>query len=137
MEPWSGQLVAATPDEAAKALERCMEFYAAFRQFQEACRDVLRAESDRRGQRTFEVGGHKIEVNSQEASRDIVYDTDRLWNELVAADLPHERLSQLVTLEPKVNGTVLRQLRANPDYAKIIDSCVLSTKDRGRRVVVK
>jgi len=137
MEPWSGQLVQATPDEAAKALERCVDFYAAFRGFQEACRDVLRLESDRRGQRTFEAGGHKIEVNSQAASQEVVYDTDRMWNELLDAGLPGERLSHLITLVPKVDGTILRQLKANPEYAKIIDECVLSTKERARRVVVK
>jgi hypothetical protein len=137
MVPWTGEVIATTPQNAADALGQCNDFYAAFRHFQEACRDVLRAESDKLGQRTFVIDGHKVEVNSKDSSQEVTYDTDRLWNELLDAGLPGERLSHLITLVPKVDGTILRQLKANPDYAAIIDSCVLSTKEKARRVVVK
>jgi hypothetical protein len=137
MIPWTGELVEPTPAAAAASLENCVTFYAVFRAFQEACRDVLRAESDKRGQRTFVIEGHTVEVNSEASSQEIVYDTDRMWNELLDAGLPGERLSHLITLVPKVDGTILRQLKANPEYAKIIEGCVLSTKQRARRVVVK
>lgn len=136
--PWSGELVDITkPEVAADQLAASADWYNRLRNYQELCRAALRAESDRRGQRTFPIGGYTIEVSSPETAIERVYDTDRLWNELEAAGLPAARLGELITMVPKVDGMVLRQLRRTPKYAEIIDECVLSTKEKTRSVRVK
>ena len=118
-------------------LREAQSFYYDLRAFQDRCREVLRGESDRLGQRTFEVGEYKVEVETQEASMDTVYDVQQLWDGLEQAGLPLERLAELITYEPKVDGRIIRQIKKNPAYANVIEAAVQSRNPKTRTVRVK
>lgn len=135
MVPWTGVVLdLSKPSDAAVGLRESIDFYFKLREFQEACRDTLRAEADRRGERTFEMDGLHIEVANP--SDEQTYDIAKLAL-LLDAGLPKERWAQLVTYEPKVDGRVINQLRrANAEYAAVIDNAVLSQKPKSRYVKV-
>jgi hypothetical protein len=136
--PWTGEAVELSDASVAtRCLREATSFWYDLRSFQERCRETLRAESDRRGQRTFEVDGYKVEVATEEASQDTTYDVQKLWDGLEAAGLPLERLGELITYEPKVSGTVARQLRKNPAYSKIIEDAVQQRTPKQRGVRIK
>lgn len=136
--PYSGEQVdVSKPQEASRALVESIRFWYELRAFQNRCKETLVAESDRLGQRTWETGGYKVEVASVEASMNVEYDVQRLWDDLLAAGLPVERLAELIHYEPKVNGTIIRQLRKNPAYDLIIEATVQSRDPRTRSVKVK
>ena len=138
MIPWTGEQVdISKPQEASKALRLAQNFYYELRAFQDRCRQTLRDESDRLGQRTFETGGYKVEVDSQDASMETTYDVQRLWDDLLAAGLPVERLSELIHYEPKVDGRIIRQLVKNPAYQIIVEAAVLERSPKTRTVRVK
>lgn len=133
--PWTGQILdLAQPKDAAFGFRESIDFYWKLKAFQEACRETLRAEADRRGERAFDMDGLHVEVANP--SDEITYDIDKL-HLLVEAGLPVERWSKLVTYEPKVDGRVIQQLRrANAEYAAIIDHATQAKKPKARTVKV-
>ncbi len=136
--PWTGEVVdTSKPGVAAPALRMAQNFYYDLRAFQDRCRETLRGESDRLGQRTFETGGYKVEVDSQETSVEITYDVQKLWDSLLEAGLPVERLAELVHYEPKVDGRIIRQLEKNPIYCNIIARSIQTRLPKTRSVRVK
>jgi hypothetical protein len=136
--PWSGeQVTLSETSTAVRCLREANSFWYELRSFQERCRETLRAESDKRGQRTFEIDGRKVEVATEEASQDVTYDVQYLWDGLEGAGLPLERLGETITYEPRVNGTIIRQLKKNPTYAAIIERAITSTTPKTRSVRVK
>lgn len=135
--PWTGEVIAETPTGAVLGLTQAATLYQRLRGFQEACRQVLRDESDHRGQRTFEVDGAKVEVESIAAAMDVSYDAHQLDADLEAAGCPRERINEAILWEPRVNRTVLRQLAQNPAYAKCIESAITGERERPRTVRVR
>ncbi len=126
----------AIPEDAAAGLQAATALSYEVRAFQEDCRQALRAESDRQGARTFRVGEFKVEVATEENATLVQYDVQQLWDGLAAAGLPVERLAELVTYEPKVSGTVLRQIVKNPVYQKVVEDAVESRTLKSRGVKV-
>ncbi len=136
--PWTGEVVdTSKPGVAAPALRMAQNFYYEFSAFQDRCRETLRSESDRLGQRTFETGGYKVEVDSQQTSVEITYDVQKLWDSLLEAGLPVERLAELVHYEPKVDGRIIRQLAKNPTYGWLISQAEQSRAPKTRTVRVR
>lgn len=88
--------------------------------------EVLAAEAERLGTKTLHMEGvGKVKMTGGPES-ETVWDIERLRSEMRAAGLPDDRLALLIktTVEYKVDGNVARQLAgANPEYARIIDSC--------------
>jgi hypothetical protein len=136
--PWTGEAVELSDASVAtRCLREANAFWYDLRSFQERCRETLRAESDKLGQRTFTVDGYKVEVATEEASVEVQYDVQHLWDALEGAGLPLERLGEMITYEPRVNGTIIRQLKKNPTYAAIIERAIVSTTPKSRAVRVK
>ena len=136
--PYSGEAVdISQPQEASRALVESIRFWYELRAFQNRCKETLVAESDRLGQRTWETGGYKVEVASVEASTEITYDVQKLWDSLLEAGLPVERLAELVHYEPKVDGRIIRQLAKNPTYGWLISQAEQSRNPKTRTVRVK
>lgn len=127
----------ATVDGAARGLDEAAQIYYQLRSYQEQCRRTLREESDRLGQRTFEVGPYRVEVDSIAAATKPLYDVDALWEGLKDAGCPLERLHEAISYEPKVDGTVIRQLAQNPDYRRVIEAAVRERVEKVRNVRVK
>ena len=136
--PWTGERCdLSIPEEAARLLDAARRYQVEYaRPFADACAETLREESDRLGQRTFERGGWKVEVESSDSALKTEWDVDKLWEGLLEAGLPVERLKDLVSYEPVVNGMVLRQLRRTPAYAVVIESAVRKQSPRSRYVKV-
>jgi len=128
------ELDISTPEGAVDALTAIVEFQRDLNSVQRRCRDTLRTEADLRGQRTFEVAGHKIVVENPSFERE--YDLTRLEDELLAAGLEPARVSELVTYVPNVDGTIIRQLEKHPSYKVVIDSCTLGVREKTRTVKV-
>lgn len=135
--PGTGEVFDLTTIEGAAAgLAAAASLYYQLRSFQEQARNRLREESDRRGQRTIHEGRWKVEVESIESSEKPVYDIDKLWDGLQAAGVPLERLKEAIHYEPKVDGTVVRQLAKNPIYRDVIEGATLQRVSKVRSVRV-
>lgn len=133
--PWTGeQIDIHNPADAALALERIKEFSPRLAEFRARCTQTLLDESARRGQLRFETGRYAIEVRGQGES--VEYDLEKL---AVLRDegLPDERWAELVKLEPKVSAVVIKQLRRNPTYDKIIERAVKNRSPKHPYVSVK
>jgi hypothetical protein len=122
------------PEDAAVALVLTRTWYTELSSVQRAARDTLRAEADRRGQRTFEMGGHKIVVDNPTWDR--TYDVAKLHEALTEAGLNPARLSELITWEPKVDGKIIRELERHPQFKVAIDAAIQQVTEKTRRVVV-
>ena len=122
------------PEGAATALTALRQYREWLNSAENRCRETLRAEADRLGLRTFDVYGTKVEVATQESSVEYVYDVALLHDGLVEKGLPADRVADLISYEPKVNGTVVRQLRRQPEYREVIDRAILSMKQKPRTV---
>jgi len=123
------------PNDAAAALVLTKTWYSELSYVQRAARDTLRAEADRLGARTFEMGGHKIVVDNPTLERR--YDTAKLHDALAEAGLDAQRLAELITWEPKVNGSIIRELERHPQFKQAIDAAIEGVTEKTRRVEVK
>lgn len=130
-----GQLDLSVPEQAASFLIATRTWDSELRSAQSAARRTLRETADARGQRTFDLNGHKIVVDNPALDRS--YDVAVLHDGLADAGLDSERLSQVITYEPKVNGKVIRELERHPQFKVPIDAALVSVTEKTRRVEVK
>lgn len=117
----SGELLPATPENAAMLIVRMREFRSLLMDGIKECERILIDESTRVGSKTLRVGGHVAEIAG---GSEVVWDVEALRAGLRKAGCPDERLAELITetVEYRVNNTVARQLAsANPKYANVIE----------------
>lgn len=121
LNPATGEIVPATPANAAELAAALRELRVKISGAIKDCEAVLVDESARVGSKTLRLGGLTARVTG---GSEIVWDVEKLRKSLARAGCPEERLLELIveTVEYKVNQTVARQLAAaNPKYAKAID----------------
>ncbi len=123
-----------TAPGAVRALQALAEFRREIGNVERQSRETLRAEADARGQRTFEVDGRTVTVENPSYDRD--YDVARLHDGLTDAGLSVERLAELITYEPRVDGRIIRQLERHPAYKSVIDAATQGLKEKTRIVKV-
>ena len=123
------------PEGAAHALDAIKAFEYELKEVQRTCRQVLRDEADKRGQRTFDLGAYKVVVENPGWER--VYDVALLEDGLMKAGLEFQRVGKLITYEPKVDGKIIRELEKHPQYKAVIDAATLSVHEKTRLVKVK
>jgi 3-oxoacyl-[acyl-carrier-protein] synthase III len=122
LHPATGELLPATPENAAEILKAVREMRDRLSTVVHVCTDVLAAESRLRGAKTFQVGRVGVKITG---GSETVWDIAKLRKGLTRAGCPQERIDGLIvaTVEEKVNGTVARQLAAaNPAYKKAIEA---------------
>lgn len=136
LNPASGELLPATPENAALVLAALRDLRQRINDAVADCQDVLVAESQRVGTKTLHIGGLVATVTG---GSETLWDVERLREGLRSAGCPEERLDALITahVEYKVNQSVARQLSsANPKYATAIE--VAKTRvEKSLRVSVK
>ncbi len=117
----TGELLEATPENAAELLVAARQFRSQITDSIKACEWVLREESQRRGSKTLHLpAGTMVVSGGQELAWDI-----EVLDELRAAGLPEDRFNELVvaTVSYRVNAAVAKQLAgANPEYARVIEA---------------
>jgi hypothetical protein len=116
----TGELLPATPENAAELLVAAREMRQRILDLQKDCEAVLLDASRRLGTKTLHLGDVTATVTG---GSELAWDLEVL-NELRAAGLPEQRYDELVvaTVTYKVNAAVSKQLSAaNPAYAEIID----------------
>lgn len=127
VDPRSGELFPATPENAAMLLERLRTLRGQLMEQIKECERVLVDESVRIGSKTLRVGGFVAEVTG---GAETVWDVEALRVGLRRAGCPEERINEAITetVEYKVNNSVARQLAsANPKYAKAIEAAKART----------
>lgn len=115
-DPRTGEVLPATPDNAATVRLAAAQIVAAMRDLQAACDEVLAEECRRQGTKTLHLDGHTVTLTGGTST---VYDPVELMENLRSVNCPEERINALVveTVTYKVNRSVLRQLMAaNEDY---------------------
>lgn len=122
------------PKDAAAALILTSTWYSELSFVQRAARETLRREADRLGQRTFNQDGHRVVVDNPSWERS--YDVALLHEALTEAGLDAERLSELITWEPRVDGKIIRELERHPQFKGAIDRAIQSVKEKTRKVTV-
>ena len=131
--PWTGeQLDISTVEGAKRGMQAVSEMRGQLTEFNNACRQTLIDEAERRGQLSWEEeDGTKVRVSG--AGVVSSYDM-RALGMLRDAGLPDERWNALVSWKPIVDERVVIQLRRTPKYAQIIDAAVTETKEKYRAV---
>jgi hypothetical protein len=136
LEPTTGELLPATPENAARIRQRCAEAIRSLREYQAACDAVLVEESRRLGTKTVHLDGATVTVTGGPG---VEYDVTELRAGLSAADCPEGRIDAAIVAEVsyRVNRSVLRQLAAaNREYAEAIDRAKV-TVEKPYRASVK
>jgi len=128
------QLDLSKPEDATTALTLTRYWREELNSFQAQARATLRMMADTVGQRTFVVNGHKVTVDNPAWDRQ--YDVAKLHEELTEAGLDAQRLSELITWEPKVDGKIIRELEHHPRYKAAIDKAITSVTEKTRTVKV-
>lgn len=129
LNPTSGELLAATPENAAAMLADLRELRGKIAEAVKACEAVLVEESTRVGTKTLRFGATQAVVSG---GSETVWDVEALRKSLTRAGCPEERIGELIveTVEYRVNQSVARQLSgANPKYKRAIE--------RARTTIVK
>jgi hypothetical protein len=131
----TGELVEATPANAADLLFAARELRAKMMGLVKDCEAVLIDESRRQGTKTLHLPAGTAEITGGSARE---WDLGTLLD-LLELGLPEERYNDLVvaTTTYKVDARVAKQLEAaNPAYAKVIDAA-RTYVDKPFRVSVK
>jgi len=122
--PGTGVVVnLAEPREVAVALQDIRGLESRFREIKRVLSDTL-VEAWRKGgtAKTFAVGGGRNVVITGGPEK--VYDAEAIRDELLAAGMPDERVSEIVveTVSYQVKAVeAARAAKANPEYAAIIE----------------
>lgn len=119
--PGTGEVVAPDdPAQVARALDGVLELARQLNEVRGVLTALLVEEAQRQGTKTLHLPG--VTATLSGGTR-LKWDVEKL-RELEGAGLPHERLNAFlrpaVTYRP--DGNVARQLRANPEYARIIEA---------------
>jgi hypothetical protein len=131
----TGELVEATPGNAAELLFAARELRAKMMGLVKDCEAVLIDESRRQGTKTLHLPAGTAEITGGSA---LEWDLGTLID-LLELGLPEERYAELVvaTTTYKVDARVAKQLEAaNPAYAEVIQRA-RSTVEKPWRVSVK
>lgn len=122
LNPATGEVLPATPENAAVVLARVRDMRYRLLDAVKACEAVLIEESRRQGTKTLTISGLTASISGGST---VTWDVELLEKGLRAVGCPEERIADLVTetIEYKVNNTVARQLAAaNPIYAEAIEA---------------
>lgn len=122
VNPASGEILPATPDNAVEALASLRELRYRIGDAIRGCEAILADESARVGSKTLHIGGYTASVSG---GSELVWDVEQLRAGLAAAECPEGRIDELIvaTVEYRVNQSVARQLAsANPKYAAVIEA---------------
>lgn len=131
----TGELVPATPGNAAELLMAAREYRHRILDLVKDCEAVLLEESRRQGTKTLHLAAGTATVSG---GSEIQYDPEILA-QLLAVGLPDERWNELyvATVTYRVDARVAKQLEAaNPTYARIIERA-RSVVEKAWRVSVK
>lgn len=115
----TGELVDATPENAADLLNIAREMRTRLLDLVKDCEAVLIAESRRQGTKTLHLAASTITVSG---GTETVYDVGEL-GKLLGLGLPPDRFAELVqeTVSYKIDARVAKQLEASNDaYAAVI-----------------
>lgn len=122
VHPGTGEVLPATPENAAKLLRSLRELRQRALDAAKDCERVIAEESSRQGKKTLRLGDVAVELYG---GSEVVWDVEKLRASLRRLGCPEERILELVreTIEYKIDNTVARQLAAaNPKYAKAIEA---------------
>lgn len=122
VHPATGEVLEATPENAALLLKRLREFRSALNDAVRACEGVLVEHSAVAGTKTLHLGQVTAKITG---GPEVLWDVEELRAGLRDAGLPEDRLGELVreTVEYKVNASVARQIAsANPEYARVVEA---------------
>jgi hypothetical protein len=137
VDPRSGELLPATPENAAELLQAARDIRQRILRFVKDCEAVLVDESRRQGSKTLHLPTGKVTITGGPGGG-LDWNME-LLERLRDLGLPEHRWDELVvaTVTYKVSAKVANQLAAaNPDYADVIDRAKLCP-DVSWRVTVK
>lgn len=111
------------PVDVARGITRARQLQTELKDAIHFLTDVLRIEAMNQGKKTLRLGGYQVEIRG---GTRIEWDPERLMDELRAAGMSEERISEVVKEEVRysVSATNAAQAaRANPDYAAAVERC--------------
>jgi hypothetical protein len=121
-DPLTGELLPATPVNAAKVRQAAGLMTNDLRRIMNECDRILAAEAQRQGTKTLHLDSYDVTLTG---GRSVDYDPHELMAGLMEAGCPPDRINAAVieTVEYKVDRRVIRSLAAaNPEYAQAINN---------------